>query len=128
MIRVPVIGQVSAGSPIEWIPIEKWRTIRPLKDAPCGGQLYGMDVVGKSLIGKHILPGDVLIFVYGSQAKPGDLCVIQTPHGLTAKFIFPSADGDEVVLKAANVLVKDQVWPCDSVKILGVVKRVERDI
>ncbi len=72
------------------------------------------------------LDGDVLIFIHGRKANPSDLCIVQTPHGVTAKNIHTS-DGD-VVLKSANPIVPDQVWPCGDVKIVGVVKRAERDL
>lgn len=125
--RIPVLGQVAAGSPLEWLPIEKWRWIRPLRDCQPHEEVYGMEVVGSSLIGEKIYSGDILIYVRGRKCKPGDLCVIQTPHGVTAKFVFPRED-DEVLLKGANRRVKDQVWPCREINILGIVKRVERDL
>ena len=124
---IPVVGQISAGSPLDWIPIEKWRWIRPLKNSLPGENIYGLEVVGDSLINEKILSGDVLIFAYGHKAKPGDLCVVRTPYGLTAKRIYPNEEG-EVLLKSANEEIPDQVWPCQDVHILGVVKRVERDL
>ena len=127
MIRIPVIGEVSAGAPSDFIPIEKWRWIRPLKDTLPSEQVYGMEVVGDSLIDEHIKSGDVLVFVYGRQSKPGDLCIVQTPHGITAKFVFPREDG-EVLLRAGNAGTRDQVWMMSDIKILGVVKRSERDL
>lgn len=127
LTRIPILGQAAAGSPVEWIPIQKWRWIRPLKGVQTQEPVYGIEVVGKSLIGKHIVDGDVLIFVYGRRVAPGDLCVVLTPHGLTAKFIQPNDEG-EVILKAANGLVPDQIWLCEDVQVLGVVKRVERDL
>ena len=125
--RIAVIGTVAAGSPSEWIPIKKWRLIRPLDGLRPGEIVYGLEVSGRSLVGKNILHGDILIFVFGRQARPGDLCVVQTPYGLTAKFVHPNDEG-EVILKSANVLVPDQCWLCEEVKVLGVVKRVERDL
>ena len=56
--------------------------------------------------------------------RAGDLCVVQTPHGVTAKFVHPNGDG-ELVLKSANDRIFDQVWLCEQVKILGAVQRVE---
>lgn len=96
-------------------------------DCEPGEQLYGMIVVGSSLTGKRIFDGDVLIYIAGREPQPGDLCVIQTPWGITAKFVH--MDGhDTLVLKAANKDIPDRIWPRSEVKVLGVVKRVERDL
>lgn len=123
-----MIGQIAAGSPSEWVPIEKWRTIRPLRDVKAQEEMYGMEVVGDSLIDYKIHNGDVLIYVAKRAYKPGDLCVVQTPHGITAKFVHYRKAKDEMILKAANPSVKDQSWHYTEVVILGVVKRVERDL
>lgn len=127
-IQIPILGQCAAGSPLEWLPIEKWRWIRPLVDCQPHEEVYGMEVVGSSLVGAKIYSGDILIYVKGRKCKPGDLCVLQTPHGITAKFVFPRADDEEILLRAANKRVKDQIWPCKDVNVLGIVKRVERDL
>jgi SOS-response transcriptional repressor LexA len=97
MIRIPITGQVSAGSPLDWIPIKKWRWIRPLRDNPTSEKLYGMEVVGDSLIDNNILSGDILIYNADCQCRPGDLCVIQTPHGVTAKYVFPRGDEGDIL-------------------------------
>jgi repressor LexA len=127
MIHIPIIGQVSAGTPFDFIPIERWRWIRPLQFTSPGEQVYGMEVVGDSLKDKNILDGDILVFVHGQPSRPSDLCIVQTPHGLTAKYVYPREDG-EVLLASANALIRDQVWSMSDVKIIGVVKRVERDL
>lgn len=127
LTRIAIIGAVAAGTPSEWIPLEKWRMVRPLAGARPGEHIYGLEVVGHSLVGKNILDGDILIFIHGRRAQPGDLCVVQTPHGLTAKFVCPNAAG-EITLQGANDLIPDQVWLSEDIRIIGVVQRVERDL
>jgi len=90
-----------------------------------GEHVYALLTVGDSLIDEDIHEGDLLIFVCGRQSRPGDLCVVQTPLGLTAKFAHPNEEG-EIVLKSANERIEEQIWPRTDVVIVGVVQRVER--
>lgn len=113
--------------PDDWIPLERWVRIRPLAGVQPGERVYGLEVVGDALIERNIADGDILVFIFGRQGRPGDLCVVQTQHGLTAKFVYPNDDG-EVILKSANARIPDQVWLGEDLKILGVVERVEHDL
>lgn len=93
------------------IPVEKWRWIRPLHNARFGQRVCAMQVAGDGLVALNIIKGDVLIFAFETTPEIGDLCVVQVPAGITAR-----------------VFQTENTWLEPGVIILGVVKRVERDL
>jgi len=128
-IRVPMLGDAYAGKPVplDALPIEGWREIRPIKGAKPWDTFAAIRAVGDSLIEDHILNGDFLIIRLTHQTYFGELAVILTPHGNTIKYIHPHLD-DTVLLKGANALFEDQIWDAKDLKVQGVVRRIERDL
>ena len=109
---------------IKPIPLQnRWRSIRPLCDVKPGEQTCALEVTGVSLAEHNIVPGDFLVFVFGREPKPGDLCVVSTPAGITACFVYP-APQQRLLLKSSHAA---DIWHTSEVKVLGVVKRLERD-
>jgi SOS-response transcriptional repressor LexA len=68
-----------------------------------------------------------LILQLTPHADLGDLVVVRTPDGNTVKYLFP-LDDDCVILRGANALYEDQIWNKDDIRIIAVVRRVERDL
>jgi repressor LexA len=128
-MRVPVLGNAYAGKPvpIDALPIEGWREIRPIKGAKPWDKFAAIRVIGDSLIEDNILEGDYLILRLTHEANSGELAVVLTPHGNTIKYLHPHLDGT-VLFKGANALFEDQVWEIQDIKVQGVVRRVERDL
>ena len=128
-MRVPVIGSAYAGKavPLDALPIESWREIRPIKGAKPWDRFAAIRAIGESLIEDNILDGDFLIIRLSGEARFGELSVVLTPHGNTIKYLHPHLDGT-VLLKGANALFEDQVWEVQDIRVQGVVKRVERDL
>jgi len=125
-MRVPILGSVSAGQPMDYIPIVNWRTIRPIRGRQLNENYACARVVGDSLANAGVFDGDIVIFRLTNEARPGDLIVALTPMGLTIKYL-DYADG-RILLRCANPACSDQQWDPEDVRIQGVVKRVERDL
>lgn len=125
-LPAPRVGKSLSGITfIKPFPLQdKWRSIRPLSDVQPGEQTCALEVTGLALSDSHIIQGDHLVFVFGREPRPGDLCVVQTPTGLTARFFYPSGSR-HLLLKSAH---STDIWLASEIKVLGVVRRVERDL
>jgi repressor LexA len=127
MTKIPVLGRVAAGKPSEYLPIIKWRYIRPIKGARPGERHAAVQVQGDSMEDDHIIDGDYVIFLMTHEARAGELAVILTPDGSTVKYVYPQSDGT-VLLEGAAEWYVPQVWEGAEVRVQGVVKRIERDL
>ena len=125
-MRIPIVGQVAAGNPVEFLPIVKFRDIRSIKGARVADQYAGIQVVGNSLLADNIAYGDYAIFRLTYEARNEDLVVARVPDGLTIKYYHPTTDG-HILLRGA-VPAYDQIWEASDVVVLGVVVRIERDL
>ena len=125
MIRVPIIGHVAGGKPIELLPVRGYRVIREVEGVK-SDQIAVIQLVGDSLREDGILDGDWLVYKHGCEARNGQLVVALTPDGLTVKY-FHQMNGGGVLLKGASPAY-DQYWDTEDVIIQGVVLRVERDM
>jgi SOS-response transcriptional repressor LexA len=81
VMLVPVLGQVSAGKPIDPLPIIQWRKISPLRNGKANATYGAAQVVGDSLIDDGIRDGDYAIFEHTHEARNGDLVCALTPDG-----------------------------------------------
>lgn len=71
--QIPLLGQVAAGLPILATEnIEDWISFKPYNDYDT---YFGLRVQGESMIGAHILPGDVIILRQQNSADNGDIVV-----------------------------------------------------
>lgn len=127
--EIPVLGSASAGKPVplDALPIESVRRIRPIKGARIFDRFAAVRVEGHSLVEDGIHDGDICIVQMGAGARTGDLCVVLTPHGLTIKYLYPQEDG-MALLRGANPECEDMVWEAQQISVQGVVRRVERDL
>jgi repressor LexA len=125
-MRIPIVGQVAAGNPVEFLPIVRFRDIRAIKGARTSEQYAGIEVLGSSLLLDNIADGDYAIFRLTHEARNGDLVVARVPDGLTIKYYHPSTD-EKILLSGADPAY-DQLWEASEVVVLGVVVRIERDL
>lgn len=101
--KVPLMGTITAGEPIEAIedrgdPIVLPRTI-------AGADAYALRVKGDSMIEDHILDGDFVIVSPHAKVKDGDVAVILLPEdSVTLKRVFREAN--RVRLQPANAKLK----------------------
>ncbi len=127
-IQVTIYGQAFAGKGdlFDWEPLTTKRLIRPLKQDPNGTRTSGVRVFGDSMIGDGIFDGDYLIYLHSTIASPNSIVVLQSPYGILVKRFSPQSDGT-IRLMSSNPDHKDQVWPATEIKLIGIVKRLERD-
>lgn len=78
VIHVPLVGKVTAGSPIT--AIENIEEYFPLPDAygTSEDQLFMLEIMGESMIEAGILDGDLVIVKQRSTADNGDIVVAMT--------------------------------------------------
>ncbi len=128
-MRIPILSPVCAGSsiPEDWQnwQIKEFREIRGVSGLSRGQRCVGIPVNGDSLTNLNIVHGDILVTKLTQNYETGKLCVWQTPHGRTAKFIRENFDGS-VTLHNKNGW--EQRWQPDEIKLVGIVVRVERDM
>ena len=86
LVRVPMLGKVTAGSPIEAIEKPDEFFDLPVSLVPKEEKVFVLEVSGESMINKGIYDGDVVIVQEQKNARNGDIVVAMN-------------DNDEVTLK-----------------------------
>ena len=86
LVRVPMLGKVTAGSPIEAIEKPDEFFDLPVSLVPKDEKVFVLEVSGESMINKGIYDGDVVIVQEQKNARNGDIVVAMN-------------DNDEVTLK-----------------------------
>jgi SOS-response transcriptional repressor LexA len=124
-MKLPILGQVAAGSPVEWLPITQWRDVRPPKHYHWTKRYLRLEAVGDSM-SPFILNGDVIIFEIAEQAKEGEMVVVLTPGGLICKYLHYTSG--QLLRRSHNPAYDDQVFEPEEVLIRGIVRRIERDV
>lgn len=126
-VKIPVLGYVTAGIPIEAITdIEDYEEI-PAEMAE-KGKYFALKVKGYSMA-PRFLPGDIAIVKVQENCSDGDLCIVQIGGGEAAmKQVYKKANG--IVLIALNPMVfPPHFFTADEVQnlpvqIIGVVAEV----
>ncbi|MEE8483031.1 MAG: transcriptional repressor LexA [Nitrospinota bacterium] len=121
--RVPVLGAISAGSPIESFPDTETISL-PEEMAP-GSESYLLRVRGNSMIEDHILNGDMVIVKKSNVAAPGQTVValIDGSEATLKKFFF---ENGKIRLQPANPEMKPMVFDTNRVQIQGIVTGILR--
>ncbi len=103
-VSVPVMGRVAAGQPI--LAVEDAEDTLVVDSYLLGGpgEVFGLRVVGASMIDAGILPGDFLFVRKRSTANPGDIVVAMIEGEATVKRWFP--EGDRIRLQPENAAMK----------------------
>ncbi len=86
LVKVPLLGKVTAGSPIEAIERPNEFFSLPASLIPATETIFTLNVSGESMINAGIFDGDIIIVQKQSTAKNGDMVVAMT-------------DANEVTLK-----------------------------
>ncbi|MBP9771899.1 MAG: transcriptional repressor LexA [Candidatus Pacebacteria bacterium] len=74
MIRIPLLGTIAAGSPIEAITLKEMVAI-PRSRAPQSAEIYALRVSGNSMIDENIKDGDIILVKQQQTAENGDRVV-----------------------------------------------------
>jgi repressor LexA len=102
LIRVPVVGRIAAGVPIE--AVEGVEEELPLpSQLACPGDFL-LRVQGESLIEDGILDGDLVLIRPHARVQNGDIAVALLPDG-SATLKHVHFEKDAVVLRPANPMV-----------------------
>ncbi|MBI4863958.1 MAG: repressor LexA [Candidatus Riflebacteria bacterium] len=102
-VRVPMIGSIAAGQPLEAIEVEGGEVVVPAAMAPPGA--YALRVRGTSMVEDHILDGDLIVLRPQASVEGGEVAVVLLEDGTaTLKRVY--WEGGQVRLQPANSELK----------------------
>jgi SOS-response transcriptional repressor LexA len=113
------------GPPAAELPLVGWQEVSLLFEPKPGVELICAEICGDSLKGDGIFDGDTAVVELTGQASPGQLVAAMTPGGLVVKY-YHAAPGRRVRLCSANEASRDLVYPRHAVRIVGVVRQINR--
>jgi repressor LexA len=117
-VRIPMAGIVAAGRPIE--AIEQRETIEVPQSLLRGGENFGLQVKGESMIDEGIRNGDFVIVRKQATAESGQMVVAMLDGEATVKNFYRKKDGIE--LHPANPQMQPiKVASGQGFQILGIV-------
>ena len=122
---IPVFGSIPAGVPQERTQEAKGCVsidIGTLNFKPTP-RTFALEVRGDSMVGKHIVDGDLVILEHGANPKPGDVVAALIDGESTLKTFL--LRGAKPYLKAENPKFPDLI-PAHELVIQGVLKLVVR--
>lgn len=132
LVRVPVLGPIAAGEPIQVEPSEPANTDDwvelPEGLFRSGGPLFALRVKGDSMVDASVLNGDVVILRHQQTARDGDMVAawIEGDEETTLKYFY--REGHNIRLQPANPnpVYQPIVRPAEKVHINGKVVSVLR--
>jgi repressor LexA len=116
-VRVPVMGRIAAGVPIEAIQT-RLDTIEVPPELLSKGEHFALEVKGDSMIDAGILEGDTIIIRKCEDASNGDIVVaLVDEEEATLKRL--RRRGDSIALEAANPAYETRIFGPDRVRVQG---------
>ena len=93
VVKVPLLGRVACGNPIEAIENpDDWFTL-PVSLIPARETIFTLQCSGESMINKGIYDGDIVIVQKQKVARNGDIVVAMTDEGeVTLKTFYKEED------------------------------------
>ena len=116
-IAVPVMGRIAAGSPISAIQ-QTTHEVVVSPELVLGGEHYGLEVKGDSMVGAGILDGDTVIIRKSDSARAGEI-VVALIDGEEATLKTLRRENGQIALEAANPAYETRVFDADRVKVQG---------
>ena len=123
---VPLLGLIAAGSPIEAIEDTSVFIDVPPHYVEGKGEVFCLQVTGDSMIGAHIVDGDVIIVRKQDTASDGDIVVALLDDGTATLKTFRRLKGGKVMLLPHNP--QHQPITVDKVDIQGRLVGLLREI
>jgi repressor LexA len=115
--HVPLLGKISAGTPIEAISHHQFLDIENLF---VGENRFALQVKGNSMIDDGILDGDIIICKKADTANENDIVVaLIDQHNTTLKRLSYKIKG-MVTLMPANIELKPRAYAPDRIQIQGI--------
>ncbi len=129
-IRIPILGPIAAGEPIQVSPAEEWNAEEWIELTqvlvPNTDKLFALRVRGDSMIDAGVLDGDIVVLRHQETAEVGEMVAawIEGDEETTLKRFRPQ--GNTVILEPANPDYNPIVRLADKVRINGKVVAVIR--
>jgi repressor LexA len=129
LVRIPVIGRIAAGLPIEAIEDPSDVVELPMGAVP--ENCYALRVRGTSMIEDHIDDGDLVVIRPQPSVENGEIAVAIVNDatengGATLKRLY--REGDTVRLQPRNPSMQPILVPADQVEVRGKVVKLLRDL
>jgi len=125
MNKIPVLGKIAAGTPIEAIQNEVSKISLPVEFTK-NGEYFGLKVSGDSMIEAGINDGDTVIVRKSSTADNGQIVVaLIDDHEAMLKRI--RKKGKVVALESANKKYETKIFGPDRVKVQGILVSLYRN-
>ena len=123
--KIPVLGKIAAGTPIEAIQNEVSRIAIP-EELSKNGQHFGLKVSGDSMIEAGIYDGDTVIVKKTNTANNGQIVValIDDQEAMLKRI---RTKGKVVALESANKEYETKIFGPDRVKVQGVLVSLYRN-
>jgi repressor LexA len=125
VVPVPIYGHIPAGGPNDAVQEDEGCVlidVHTLGIKPTA-RTFGLRVRGDSMIGKHIVSGDIAILEHGMLPKPGDVVAALIDGQVTLKTYV--VQRNKVYLKAENPRYPNLI-PQEDLQIQGVMVAVVR--
>lgn len=132
MMRIPVLGRIAAGEPIQveartpqdpdgWVEI-------PDGMIKSRGPFFALRVKGDSMIDASVLDGDIVVLRHQETAEDGDMVAawVEGDEETTLKYLF--REGRNVRLQPANPNYDPIIRPANNVRINGRVVYIMRSL
>jgi repressor LexA len=114
--RIPVLGRIAAGRPID--AVENFEgTVGAPAELFGRGDLFALEVRGDSMIGDHIVEGDLAIIRKQPRVENGQIAAVAVEGEVTLKRFHQR--GATVELRPSNPAHKPIVAPASEVRVAG---------
>jgi repressor LexA len=122
--KLPMLGNIAAGSPIEAVENREEIDLEQLFRAKNG--VYVLRVRGDSMIEDHLCDGDFVVIERRENARNGEQVVALLDSGEATLKRFYKESGGRIRLQPANSTMEPRIVDADRCKIQGVVIGVLR--
>src|SRR3954447_13654821 len=122
--KLPLLGNIAAGSPIEAIEQREEIDLEQLFRAKNG--VYVLRVRGDSMIEDHLCNGDFVVIERRENARNGEQVVALLDSGEATLKRFYKESGGRIRLQPANSTMEPRIVDADRCKIQGIVIGVLR--
>lgn len=123
---VPLAGVIAAGRPIEAVEDSSVTVELPMQFVESPGEVFCLQVSGDSMIGAHIVDGDVIIVRRQDNAHDGEIVVALLEDGTSTLKTLRRMKGGKVMLLPHNP--RHQPITADNVTIQGRVVGLIREM
>lgn len=117
-VSIPVMGRIAAGTPVSAIQNRSHSIVLSPDFLASGGEHYGLEVRGDSMVDAGILDGDTVVIRRQDTANTGDIIValIDDEEATLKRF---RRRGSSIALEAANPAYETRVLGPDRVRVQG---------